>query len=356
MSNVIMASASELKQQNLQSSKKVVTALHPRERFKSYIQAIGKGHRSGRPLTLNEASDAMQLLLNNEVSAEQRGAFLMLLRVREETPEEIAGFLIATRKHNITQNMISNIDLDMACYAGKRRHLPWLILAVMCLAQRGKRIFLHGTDEPDTQRLYVSEVLKNLGFIPTSCNVDSQAMMNQYGFAYGDLQSINPGLHHLIQLRSQFGLRSCANTLARMLNPYSAKASLQGVYHRNLDAKHAKVAQILNEQKVVCFRGDSGEVEYNPERDLEVLCVEHGKLSIAHVDALNPQWVTKPRVLNPHHLKTVWHGEQRDKYGESAIIGTLSLMIMATEQLPWQDALEIAKTYWKQRDLSGGFA
>lgn len=328
----------------------------PSERFKGYIQAIGKGHRSGRSLSIAEATDAMQILLDNKVTGEQRGAFLMLLRVREETPEEIAGFLIAARKHNTVQNITPNIDLDMACYAGKRRHLPWLILAVMCLAQTGKRIFLHGTNEPDTSRLYVSEVLKQLGIIPATGKIEVRTMLAKYGFAYADLHDINPSLHHLIQLRSEFGLRSCANTLARMLNPYSAKASLQGVYHRNLDAKHAHVAQLLNENNVVCFRGDSGEVEYNPERELEIFCLRQGHLYKHQVDALNAQWVTKPRVLNPQFLKAVWQGNLSDIYGESAVIGTLTLMLMATQEVDWNDAIGLAKHYWQQRDVSAIFA
>ena len=53
--------------------------------FVPYLQAIGRGQRSGRTLTQDEACVAMTLLLENKITPEQRGAFLMLLRVREET-------------------------------------------------------------------------------------------------------------------------------------------------------------------------------------------------------------------------------------------------------------------------------
>ena len=53
--------------------------------FSQYIKIIGKGKRAGRYLTVEEAYQAFQLILNNKAQPEQIGAFLMLLRVREES-------------------------------------------------------------------------------------------------------------------------------------------------------------------------------------------------------------------------------------------------------------------------------
>ena len=58
--------------------------------FSEYIKIIGKGQKGGRSLTRDEAYHAMKMVLANEVTGDQRGAFLMLLRTREETPEEVS--------------------------------------------------------------------------------------------------------------------------------------------------------------------------------------------------------------------------------------------------------------------------
>ena len=50
-----------------------------------------------------------------QVTPEQKGAFLMLLRVREETPEELAGFLQALRQCNSPSIPALSVDLDMGC-------------------------------------------------------------------------------------------------------------------------------------------------------------------------------------------------------------------------------------------------
>lgn len=321
--------------------------------FKHFIQLIGKGHKSARTLTQQEAYQAMNLLLQGCVTAAQCGAFLMLLRIREETPEEIAGFLLACRRHtvNIPKGLI--VDLDMGCYAGKRRHLPWLILAVLCLAGAGKRIYLHGTTEPDTKRVYVNQALCELGFIPAHTAEQISQHLDRFGFAFSDLCHINPGLHQLIAMRAELGLRSCANTLARMLNPAKAIASLQGVYHRGLDEKHSLVAQRLGDPSVMVFRGDGGEVEVNPERVTTLHRCHFGKISAIALAPLNDRWVTKPRTLDCQHLRDVWQNKSQDYYGISAVKATLTVMLMALDDtLEMQAAQRKAHVLWQQRQQS----
>ena len=61
---------------------------HP---FAQYVRIIGRGKNVGRSYTEEEAETAMDMILADQVEPEQLGAFLMLLRVKEETPEEVAG-------------------------------------------------------------------------------------------------------------------------------------------------------------------------------------------------------------------------------------------------------------------------
>lgn len=72
----------------------------------------------------------------------------MLLRTREETPEEVIGFVDACRELIEGDVQTLTPTLDIGCYAGKRRQLPWYLLAVAVLAAEGHRIMLHGAHEP----------------------------------------------------------------------------------------------------------------------------------------------------------------------------------------------------------------
>jgi anthranilate phosphoribosyltransferase len=329
------------------------------QEFKDYIRIIGRGLKAGRALTEQEAFQAMSLLINGKITAEQKGAFLMLLRVREETAEELAGFTLAFRNANMAGLSELNIDLDMGCYAGKRRHLPWFILAAMTLAQCGKRIFLHGTQEPDSHRLYLSEVLPQLGF-PIAQNVDeARAQLATLGFSYMDLATVNPKLNDVIQLRSQFGLRSCANTLARMLNPSQAAYSLQGVFHKDVDNKHKLTAALLNQQDLVrgqegsdvlCFRGEGGELEYNPEREVTLHICRGLETSSLDIPALAENWSVKDKELDVATLVKCWRGQWSSDYALSAILGTLAITLVLSENLNWDSAYNKAQQLWSARD------
>jgi anthranilate phosphoribosyltransferase len=322
--------------------------------FKHYIRIIGRGQRAGRTLTQQEAFAAMTMVIKNEVTPEQKGAFLMLLRVREETSEELAGFTEAFRKCCLPEVKTLDVDLDLGCYAGKRRHLPWFILAVMVLAKSGKesskRIFLHGTQEPDSNRLYLSEVLPQLGFAAAENINMAKAQLDDHGLAYMDLAQFNPSLDDIIQLRAQFGLRSCANTLARILNPSNAPFSLQGVFHRHVDEKHRQTAALLKDQNVLCFRGEAGELEFNPQRDVTLHLCRDGQQDCMEVSALNEAWSIKDKQLDVSQLVQYWQGELDHPYAFNAVVGSLAIMLVLSEKRQWPAAYDRAKELWSQRD------
>ncbi len=322
------------------------------EAFKQYVKILGRGQRAGRCLSQEEAFDAFNLLLSQQCTAEQRGAFLMLLRVREETPEELAGFLSAIRRYTNKDMQYVKADLDVGCYAGKRRHLPWFLLSAMALAQNGYRIFMHGTQEPDSKRLYLDEVFKSLRLPMAFSPQQAEVFLDNSGLAYLDLEHINPELNQLIQLREQLGLRSCANTLARMLRPSCCQSSFQGVFHRDVDIKHATIGQLLGEPNLLCFRGEGGEVELNPEREVVVYRVNGQKVSKELVPPLFKGWQVKSKILDPSELMRVYTMSTENSYAYAAITGTAALMLSAISGSTWAESIHDAQEIWRNRDRS----
>ena len=70
----------------------LVVTEHP---FAQYVRILGKGKSGSRSMTREEARAAMGMILDQQVEPEQLGAFLMLLRMKEEAPEELAGLFVA---------------------------------------------------------------------------------------------------------------------------------------------------------------------------------------------------------------------------------------------------------------------
>jgi anthranilate phosphoribosyltransferase len=342
------------------------------QEFVPYLQTIGRGQRSGRSLTQDEACLAMTLLLENKITPEQRGAFLMLLRVREETAAEIAGFTQACRATlpaNLTHNTSPLVDLDIGAYAGKRRQLPWFLLAIACLVEQGVKIGMHGTQEPASQRLYIQSVLAQLSSLdsvntkqslnkvsvqqgnPWQANTlsDIAKKIKENGFVYVDLALLHPQLDELIQLRELFGLRSCANTLARLLNPFNAGYSVQGVHHKHVDDKHVDVARLLNDNNVLCFRGEGGEPEVDPSKE-SVLKFNRQDEQQSFLLVPEQRWEVKPKALDVNTLVLVWQGAQLHSYGENTVISTLAALLMLLQNQSQAAAFIEASKLWNTRN------
>lgn len=321
---------------------------HP---FAGYIRTLGRGKRGSRSLREDEAQEAMRMILDEEVAPEQLGAFLMLLRVKEESPEEVAGFVRAARARLQLPADRPRVDLDWSSYAGKRRHLPWYLLAALLLARNGTRVFMHGSEGHTAGRLYTSEALAALGVQPSGNLEAACTALQSRGFAYLPLQAFLPRLHAIIELRPLLGLRSPVHTLARMLNPLSARASLQGIFHPGYQHIHQGAAALLHEPVMAVFKGEGGELERNPDVDCEVYHAHAGEAGSTHWPALfGGKRHMKPDTLLLTHLVDVWHGRAEDEYGEAAVIGTAAIALHLTGQAPDPDAAQaLAATMWAAR-------
>ena len=318
--------------------------------FSDYIKIIGKGQRGGRNLTREEAYQAMKMVLANKVTGDQRGAFLMLLRTREETPEEVIGFVDACRELIEPEVQTLAPVLDIGCYAGKRRQLPWYLLAVAVLVKNGTRVMLHGAHEPGSGRLYASAVLPTLGLPAVDTVTQAKSQMDEHLVTYLDLSCLLPALDHIIKLREVFGLRSCANTLARLLNPTGAKYCVQGVYHMHLDHKHCRVNENYENIDALCFRGDGGDPEVNGERETELFVTRGGKTDEYVLPVIAKRWALKDKTMAVGDMLAVWHGKAESDYGEQAIISSLASYLVLLRSSEVNDAIEEAKLLWQQRD------
>lgn len=329
-----------------------MTITHQQHPFAEFIRILGRGKRGSRALTFDEAYRAMSMIMHKQLEPEQLGAFLMLMRIKEETPEELAGFIKAAREAITLPDEAFNIDLDWSSYAGKRRHLPWFLLATMLLAENGVRVFMHGTSGHTAGRLYTEDVLRLLGMPVADSLTTVQQQLEQGNFSYLPLQLFCPRLYDIIELRPLMGLRSPVHTLARMLNPLGATHTLQGIFHPGYRALHQEAAQLLHDHtEMAVVKGEGGETERNPDMPCLVQSVQQGELHDETWPALFQRRHIKPEHLDPQLLAAVWQGQAEDEFGLGAVLATtaitLKLLGKASDQ---QQAHEMAEYYWAQRN------
>lgn len=320
-------------------------AEHP---FAPFVRILGKGKRGARNMTRAEAREAMGMVLDEKVEDTQLGAFLMLLRHKEESPDELAGFTEAVRQRLHAPEL--TVDIDWPTYAGKKRHLPWYLLAAKCLAQNGVRVLMHGGGAHTAGRLYSEQLLELLG-IPLCRNWQAVGQaLEQQNIAFSPLGDWAPQLQRMIDLRNTLGLRSPIHSLARILNPLGARCGLQSIFHPGYQGVHRDASSLLGDHAIV-INGDGGEVEINPDTISHLYGTTDGQPWDEEWPALSDRRHVKPATLDPLHLVAIWKGDIEDSYPQLALIATMALALRGLG-MPRAEAFAQAEQYWANRNRS----
>ena len=324
---------------------------HP---FAQYVRILGKGKRGSRGLTQDEAYDSMRMVLNNEIEECQLGAFLMLLRVKEETPEEVAGFVKACKETFEVPADAVKVDLDWSSYAGKRRHLPWYLLSALLLAESGVKVFMHGAEGHTAGRIYTRDTLRALNLPVASSFQEASEQIKQNNFAYLPLEYMSPIMHKIIQMRPLLGLRSPVHTVARMFNPFNAPYEIQGIFHPPYSDTHQKAALLLEQPHLSVLKGEGGEIERNPDNAVLVKSVHDGELSEEEWPAMfsGPRHL-KDEEMDIQRMVAIWNGTDDDEYAIASITGTVAIALRLMGKADSiADAEAQAKAMWEKRNIN----
>lgn len=117
-----------------------------------HVRTLGRGPGRSRPLTQDEAYDAMVQMLEDDTAPEAVDTALILLRMKGETAAEIAGLVSGAQRALPT---IPSVDLDWPSYAaGRTRGAPWFLLSAKLVAQAGNRVLVHGWNGHDEGLLH----------------------------------------------------------------------------------------------------------------------------------------------------------------------------------------------------------
>jgi anthranilate phosphoribosyltransferase len=327
---------------NTEPSNLITPAEHP---FAHFVRILGKGKRGARDLTREEAREAMGMLLDDKVEDTQLGAFLMLLRHKEESASEMAGFSEAVRARLNAPEI--RVDLDWPSYAGKKRHLPWYLLAIKALAASGVRILLHGGGAHTAGRMYSEQLIKLLEIPYCRDWAGVARALDEQQLAFISLEDWMPQLQRMIDLRNILGLRSPIHSLTRVINPLKAHCGLQSIFHPGYQVTHREASQLLADTAIV-IKGEGGELEMNPDALSHLYGTTGGVDWDEQWPALSPLRHVKPETLEPQHLLAVWQGRSEDAYGRLAVIATIALGLRGLGE-PREAAFVRAEQIWAKR-------
>ena len=285
-----------------------------------HVRTLGRGPGRSRSLEMSEARDAMNIMLNGEGAPEAVGALLMLLRMKGETPDEIAGFASAAQARLPD---MPRSDLDWPCYAaGRSRGAPWLLLAAKLVARAGHTVLLHGWNGKDAR---IRAALPGLGIPVARTAAEADAALARHAIAYLPLEAVLPELFRLLTLRDVLHLRSCVNTVCRMLNPGRAAASVQGVFHPSYRTLQADAALRLGWSALSVIKGGGGEFERHPGKVIAGFGLRN---SASWQDDLPALIDDKRRLTEVEPTPdALWSGTTDNPFARACVLGTAQLAL-----------------------------
>jgi anthranilate phosphoribosyltransferase len=251
---------------------------------------------SGQDLGTNESAWAMDQIMSAEASPAQVAGFLMALRAKGETVDEMRG-LADTMLAHASRIEVAGTTLDIVGTGGDRAHTVNIsTMAALVAAASGVRVVKHGNRSASSSS-GSADVLEALGInlmLPTS---DVAAVAEQAGITFCFAQHFHPAMRHAAVARADLGIGTAFNFLGPLTNPAQPTYAAVGVADARMAPLMAGVFAGRGKDAAV-FRGDDGLDELTISTTSKVWWVRSGAV---RQYSLDPSWVG----LERHPLETL---------------------------------------------------
>lgn len=237
-----------------------------------YIKEIGRGARGAKPLNREQARDLFGQVLDGTVTDLEVGAFCLAMRIKGETPEEMAGFLDATHARLDRFPATDRPLVVLPSYNGARR-LPVLTpLLALLLVREGLPVVVHGAATEST-RVLASNVLAALD-VPA---LQAIRPIDNGEVVFAPTELLSPGLKRLLDVRRVVGLRNPGHSVVKLMQPSMGECVVVGSYTHPEYARSMAATFELMGMTALLSRGLEGESAADPRRTAQVDGFVHGR-------------------------------------------------------------------------------
>jgi anthranilate phosphoribosyltransferase len=310
--------------------------------FTQYVRILARGRNASRDMSQEEAKHAMTLLLEGKALPEQLGAFFMLMRVKEESPAELAGFAQACSP--LWKDL--SADIIWPSYAGKRRQPLWYLLSMQLIKEAGYSILMHGTHSHTQDRQFSADLCEDFDIKIANSQSYATDLIAQEQIAYLPCNLLHKEFQNWLMTKQTLGLRSPINTLLRLIAPANS-TGVQSVFHPNYGKTHQDACALIGKEALI-MKGEGGEFEINPERTTQ--CIFTHRDEIEKIPGIQPHFDGKQTAPNKQALLDCWQYET-DEYGYHATLRTTAAVLMLKDKtLGFSQALAKANALWSKRN------
>jgi anthranilate phosphoribosyltransferase len=251
------------------------------------IQAALAELLEGRSLPRSQAHEVMDEIMRGGATQAQIGGFLVALRLKGETADEITGCAEAMREHVLRVRPQRDDLVDTAGTGGDGAStINISTAAALVAAAAGAGVAKHG-NRAVSSASGSADVLEALGFSLEQPVERIERSIDELGFGFMFAPSHHPAMRHAAPVRRELAARTVFNVLGPLTNPAGARAQVIGVYVPSLVRTIAEVLAQLGARRAYVVHGAHGIDELSPAGPNHVCEVEDGEVRERVIDPLD---------------------------------------------------------------------
>lgn len=242
------------------------------ETFREFLRKIGSGRHTSKDLSRTEAKAALAMMLHQQATPAQIGAFLISHRIKRPTGEELAGFLDAYDDLGPSLPPLPNnppVVVFSVPYDGRSRTAPTLPLTALVLATVGCPNLMHGGDRmPTKYGVPMIDLWQGLGVDWTQRSLLSiHQVLGKTGLGFIYVPEHFPLAQGLVEYRDQIGKRPPLATTELMWHPYTGKPHLiAGFVHPPTETTMREAFTLRGTQQFTTVKGLEGSCDLPRDR------------------------------------------------------------------------------------------
>ena len=239
----------------------------------------------GLDLEANDVQWCMNEILNDSADIEAIKSFLIALKSKGETSEEV-GALVSQMYQHCAPITINERAVDTVGTGGDGAHtINISTTAAIIAAAAGVKVVKHG-NRAASSKSGAADLLEALGININLDGVGVQKTFESLGIGFCFAPVFHPAMRFAAPARKELGTPTVFNILGPLANPAQPKAAAIGVAN---DRMHLVMAQVLGDRGVdgFVFRGDDGLDEITLATTTSVLSIGGGEISSDRIDPLD---------------------------------------------------------------------
>lgn len=289
--------------------------------MKNYLQLLCEK----KSLSEVEMQEAVEYLFSSEVTDSEIAGFLIGLKAKGESVEEIAGLVTALRDKSLSfSKKIPNVMDNCGTGGDGSKSFNISTTSAFVIAGAGIRVAKHG-NRSVSSKTGSADVLEYLG---VRLNLPPQVTENlilEVGIAFLFAPHVHPRIKRIMKVRKDLNIPTIFNLIGPLTNPIELETQVLGIYRRDLLTVFSEVLKTLGRKRAVVLNGAGYMDEASLQGDNFLSILENGKIS--------------NKVLHPEEVNLPVYSNEEIRGGDSKENADILLQVLSGKKGAFRDTV-----------------